>query len=364
MQARPDLSGVHAFPGRFFRRAMLGVAAAMLASTAARAGTPYVVGDVFAAVGNGQVKEFTPAGTLVQTLNDTTASTYTTGMCFDQAGNFFVTNISLTSVSKFDNSGNVINANFLTGLTTPESCVLDSAGNIYVGEAHISEIKKFSSTGTLLATYNTPGGSDWIDLAADQCTLYYDDEGSAIHRFNACTNTQLTDFASGLPGGHYALRILPNGGVIVAAGAQVQLLDATGTVVSNYTAAGESLFFALNRDPNGTQFWTGGITTGIIYKFNFSPVGPPVTTFNSAPFSLLAGLSVFGELVISQPTPTPTGTVLPTATPTTVPPTATPTATRTPTPGQVVLVPTLSFPMLVLLGLALVGVALFAIMKR
>jgi hypothetical protein len=338
---------------------LLGVAAAVLASSAARAGTPYVVGDVFAATGNGQVKEFTPAGTLVQTLNDTTLSTYTTGMCFDPAGNFFVTNISLTSVSKFDNSGNLLSANFLTGLVTPESCVLDSAGNIYVGEAHNSQIKKFSSTGTLLATYFTPGGSDWIDLAADQCTLFYDDEGTAIHRFNACTNTQLPDFATGLPGGHYALRILPGGGVIVAAGPQVQLLDSTGTVVSNYTASGESVFFALNRDPNGTQFWTGGINSGIIYKFNFNPVGPPVTTFNSNPATLLAGLSVFGELVISQPTPTPTGTVLPTATPTTVPPTV----TRTPTPGQAVVVPTLSFPMLVLLGLALVGAALFAIRR-
>jgi hypothetical protein len=341
---------------------MLGVAAAVLASTAARAGTPYVVGDVFAATGNGRVKEFTPAGVLVQTLDDTTASTYTTGMCFDQSGNFFVTNISLTSVSKFDNSGNVIAANFLTGLTTPESCVLDTAGNIYVGEAHISQIKKFSSTGTLLATYTTPGGSDWIDLAADQCTMFYDDEGNAVHRFNVCTNTQLPDFATGLPGGHYALRILPSGGVIVAAGPQVQLLDSTGTVVSNYTAAGESLFFALNRDPNGTQFWTGGINTGIIYKYNFSPVGVPVTTFNSVPATLLAGLSIFGELVVGQPTPTPTGTgtVLPTVTPTTVPPTV----TRTPTPGQAVVVPTLSFPMLVLLGLALVGAALFAITRR
>ena len=229
MSSRPGFPGAYAFPGRFICRAMLGFTAAVLVSTAARAGTPYAVGDVFGAVGNGQVKEFTPAGALVQTLNDTTASTYTTGMCFDQAGNLFVTNISLTSVSKFDNSGNLINANFLTGLTNPESCVLDSAGNIYVGEAHISEIKKFSSTGTLLATYNTPGGSDWIDLASDQCTLFYDDEGSAIHRFNACTNTQLTDFASGLPGGHYALRILPSGGVIVAAGPQVQLLDSSGT---------------------------------------------------------------------------------------------------------------------------------------
>jgi hypothetical protein len=31
--------------------------------------TPFTQGDIFASVGNGLVKEFTPTGTLVQTLN-------------------------------------------------------------------------------------------------------------------------------------------------------------------------------------------------------------------------------------------------------------------------------------------------------
>jgi hypothetical protein len=156
----------------------------------------------------------------------------------------------------------------------------------------------------------------------------------------------------------YALRILPNGDVLVAAQASVKRFNSAGTeILPAYTASGEGFFFALNLDPDGTHFWSGGIITNQIYKFNLTPVGPPVLSFSSqvgiAGGTLLAGLAIFGENIQGNPTPTATP---PVATPT-------PTATRTPTPGAAVLVPTLSFPMLVLLGLALVGAALFAIRR-
>jgi hypothetical protein len=358
MRVQPDSGGVQAISTRFLRRVTLALAAAALVSTAAQAGTPYVVGHVFAGVGNSQVKEFTPTGTLVQTLNDTTGTTYTTGMCFDAAGNLYVTNYSGSTVSKFDNSGNLVNASFLTGLGSPESCVLDSAGNFYVGGPGQPIMKFGPSGGAPIQTFAVTAGSDWIDLAADQCTMFYDNEGANISRFNVCTNTQLANFnAAPLPGRHYALRILPGGGVIVAAGTQVQMLNSSGVITSTYT--GDSFFFALNRDPDGVTFWSGGLNSGNILRFNFSPVGPPITTFPSAPFTSLAGLAVFGELVVSQPTPTPTGTALATATPTPTPPA---TATPTSPPPQAV-VPTLSFPMLGLLALALAAAALL-LMRR
>src|SRR5205085_3715631 len=147
-----------------------------LGSRAAGASVPYAVGDVFGAIGNGQVKHFDPAGNLLETLDDTTGSTYTAGMCFDASGNLYVTNFSTGNVSKFDNSGNLVSAAFLTGLSNPESCVRDVAGDIYVGQAGANQIAKFSSAGALLNTYTVATearGTDWIDLAADQCTMFY-----------------------------------------------------------------------------------------------------------------------------------------------------------------------------------------------
>jgi len=142
--------------------------------------------------------------------------------------------------------------------------------------------------------------------------------------------------------------------VLAAAGPSVKRFNSAGTEISNYTASGEGNFFALNLDPDGTHFWSGGIVTGQIYKFNLTPVGPPVLTFSSqiaqAGGTILAGLAIFGENIVSNPTPTPT-------------PPGGATATPTVSLGAVV-VPTLSFPMLALLGLAPIGAAVFAITKR
>jgi hypothetical protein len=314
----------------------------LLCAARAWAAVPYAIGDVFAAIGNGQVKHFSPTGTLLETLDDTTGSTYTAGMCFDATGNLFVTNFSTGTVSKFDNAGNLLSANFFTGLANPESCARDTAGNFYVGQAGAATITKFDPAGTQLATYAVAPdarGTDWIDLAADQCTMYYTSEGSLVKRFDVCTNTQLADFGTAA-GPLYALRIIPGGGVLVAASSQIHQLDSSGAIVGTYTASGEGVFFALNRDPDGVHFWSGGLSSGNIYRYNISPPAPPNVTFNSAYLTALGGLAVFGELTQGQPTPTPGGGP----------------------PGAVV--PTLSGYMLALFAFVLAVCAVFAIYRR
>jgi hypothetical protein len=47
---------------------LFALGAVLMAASTAVAG-PFTMGDVFASVGNGLVREFTPTGTLVQTLN-------------------------------------------------------------------------------------------------------------------------------------------------------------------------------------------------------------------------------------------------------------------------------------------------------
>jgi hypothetical protein len=343
------------------RRSVLIVSALILTSPLF-AVVPFNVGDVFAGVGRGKFNHFSPTGTLLETLDDTQAvgsgEDATTGMCFDPAGNMYGTNLDKGTMSKFSNNGTLLAATFGSFNNNPESCLIINGNTMFTSEVGgTGDILKLNLSGTQLASYDTPR-SDWIDLASDQCTMFYTDEGPSIHRFNVCTNTALPNFTNDGPN-FYALRILPNGDVLVAAGPSVKRFNSAGTeILPAYTASGESVFFALNLDPDGTHFWSGGIGTGIIYKFNLTPVGPPVLSFSSqvgtAGGTLLAGLAIFGENIVSNPTPTPTPAGVPTATPT---------ATRTPTPAQAVLVPTLSFPMLVLLGLALVGAALFAIRR-
>ena len=122
---------------------------------------PYTKGNIFASVGNGKVKEFTPAGVLVQTLDTTTGSNYTTGSAFDPSGNFYVTSFGGSKVSKFDNTGTLANANFVTGNTDNESLVFDMAGNFFLGQADgVQKLYKYNSSGTLINSWSPTVGHE------------------------------------------------------------------------------------------------------------------------------------------------------------------------------------------------------------
>src|SRR5262249_17357826 len=141
-----------------------------------------------------------------------------------------------------DSAGNLVAAQFLKPAdfnADPESCVVDAAGNIYVGQPDGNhDIVKFNSAGTKLDSLDVATedrGSDWVDLASDQCTLLYPSEGSKVLRYNACTHTQLPDFATGLPAACYAHRLRANGEVLVACDHAVVRLSPTGTVLNTFT---------------------------------------------------------------------------------------------------------------------------------
>jgi hypothetical protein len=278
-------------------------------------GVPLVAGDVLAATGSGQVKNFSSTGTLQDTLDNTSGATYTTGMCFNASKDLFVTNFDSDTISEFDSGGNLLNATFATAPTTAESCAVDIHNNMFVGGPGAAAIYEFNSTGTLINTFSVTGGSgtggtDWVDLEIDNCTILYTGEGSEILSYNVCTSTQNPDFATGLPGPCYELRLRPNGDVIVACASEAESLDSSGNVLQTYPVTGSVQLFAMNLDPDDTTFWTGDIQTGEVSRVDIA-TGNVLTQFNSSPSSQLAGLSIVGGIVPNLPsvvlTP-PTGT--------------------------------------------------------
>jgi hypothetical protein len=290
---------------RHTRWGILVALAATLAIPGLAGAVPFTVGNVFVSVGSGQVKEFTPAGTLVQTLNSTTGASEMTGSAFDAAGNFYVTGFQTSTLSKFDNNGTLVSANLIAGNnpTNNESIVFDQSGNFYVGGAGGNLIRKFGSAGNLLDTFTVaigPRGTDWIDLAADQRTLFYTSEGGLIRRFDTVTETQLADFAN-IGGVSYAMRLLSDGGALVAHTANVIRLDSSGTVVNTCTIPGGNALFALNLDPDGTSFWTANInSTGTVFHVRISDCAV-LGQFNPEPLVDTAGLSIFGEITQGGP---------------------------------------------------------------
>lgn len=263
-------------------------------------------GDVFVAIGSGQVQWRHADGSLVKTLTAPVAgNNFTTGMAFGEAGDLFVTMFDSQAVAVFDNSGDFLQT-FGSGYNSdPESIVIDASNNVYVGQADGShEILKFDSAGTPVAQFaivTDRRGSDWIDLAGDLCTMYYTSEGTLLKRFDVCLNQQLTDFNTTpfLGAAAYAHRLLTNGTTLVADSDRIVRLDAAGTVVQTYTVTNEAAFFALNLDPDGTSFWSADLTTGDVFKFDIA-TGNILLQFNTGSgVGTVAGITVKGELTAS-----------------------------------------------------------------
>ncbi|MCG8460978.1 MAG: PKD domain-containing protein, partial [Holophagales bacterium] len=253
-------------------------------------------------------------GQLVDVLDTTNNSLEQSGMCFDPDERLLTMNFSTVvngnasvtygSVSRFDRWGNRLDALWTEVLNEshPESCVVDSNGFVYVGSVDGGPgepmLRRYDLQGQLLATFEPEiedRGIDWIDLAADRCTLFYTSEGSRVLRFDVCTGQQLPDFATGLDDPLFALRIRPNGEVMVASYHRIYRLSPQGEVVATYLD-GSAGFFGLNLDPDGTSFWTAIYHGGRVSRVDIES-GEVLSTFQPGPLvGPVAGISVFGEL--------------------------------------------------------------------
>ena len=293
--------------------AVLGALAGTGQHTAFASGVAYNVGDVFAGTSGGHILHLSPSGTVLDTLT-TGHSSPDTGMAFDTAGNLYATDFSANAVTKFDNMGNRIgdvgsgyNANDESIVQACPVCTGSNAGHFYVGQADGSrKVLEFDSSFNPVASFSPATedrGTDWVDLAADQCTLYYTSEGTHVKRFNVCTNTQLSDFTSSALAGPnaYALRILPDQDVLVADSTAVYRLDTSGNVIQTYTPGSFSAanpLFALNIDSDLTTFWTASAVSGDVYHIDIAS-GTVLTHFNVG--AGVNGLTVFGEDHASSP---------------------------------------------------------------
>ncbi|MBK7144875.1 MAG: hypothetical protein IPH76_06580 [Xanthomonadales bacterium] len=284
-------------------------------------GTRYVL-----MAGGGRIRRFTTDGILLDTwVFDSGAPLSTTGMCFAPNGDILATRFDTAVASdliRFGHDGAVLNNTFAAPKPSAiyaESCVFDQAGNVYVGHAGLITtpspdtlvpIQKFDRHGNWLDTFVVPTGTrgtDWIDLDADQCTLYYTSEDDAIRRYNLCTRSPLPVLASGLEAPCFALRRRPNGEVMVACRHRVYRLDREGDILREYSreSLGEndsSGLFALNLDPDGTSFWTAGIVSNRVVRADIAS-GAMLSSFTPPQSGQNGGLAIYDEIFgIDSPT--------------------------------------------------------------
>lgn len=264
-------------------------------------GAAYTLGDVFLGATGIGVNEYTPNGTLVQTINGGGLSGFVTGMAFQNNNNLLVTDFSTGKVVQYDGSGNLLNASFASGIGSPESIAIDQAGHVYVSSVQGTGITEYNSTGgSAIGTSIAGTRTDWIDLAADQHTMLYTNESNTTFSVDFATNTSNPNFSS--LAGSFALRIIPTGAfagdVLVANRSSAVLLSADGSAVLNtYSwAANNGEDFALNIDPNGTAFWTAD-TAGHVAEFDIASGTKLQDWFANA--GSVYGLVVFGQQTAS-----------------------------------------------------------------
>ena len=262
-------------------------------------------GDLLLSSGNGAVEERAPDGTLVQTLNSGVSSAENTGSAFDASGNFYVTEFQGNAVSKFDATGAPAGT-FGSGYGAhPGSIVFDASGNAFVGQADGSrKVLEFDGSGNPIGSFapaTEDRGTEWIDLLPDNCTLQYTSEGTSLKQFDVCTNTQLADFATALPGDNaYAHRWLSDNTALVADTNFVVRVDSSGTVLHTYTPAESfTTLEALAVAPDGKSFWTADLFTGRVFHFDIAS-GDELGTFLLG--HEVAGISVRGAVQLSDQT--------------------------------------------------------------
>ena len=262
------------------------------ASQAAVTQITFAPGDLFVSLRTGQVQWFSSDGTLNGTLTNVIPGK-AEGMGFDAVGNLYVTHYCLdptcltgNSVERFNTLGVSLGA-FGGGYNcNPYAIAVDRGGRVYVGQADCSgDLLAFDGAGTLRSAFDVAQdsrGSARIDLAADGCTMFYTSQGPNVKRYDVCSNRQLPNFnAAPSPGGAaHALRILPDGGVLVAAVYTIVRLDSAGAAVQSYDVPGEpDLWMGLDLAGDGT-FWASNYGSSDIVRFD-TATGTVLSSFNT-----------------------------------------------------------------------------------
>lgn len=212
----------------------------------------------FSGVSIGWVEKFTPTlnGQIFAQYADTPRS-----VAFDAQHNLYV---ALTdSIDWFDSTG-TSRGTFasLPGLF-PTSQVFDRNGDSYVGQRFApQQLLKLDAAGNVTRTYDlssiTPDAPFAVDLAADQCTLFFVHPFlTSLKRYDVCTGTPLADLPTALPstGSLSALRVLNDGTFLVANNDAVYRLSASGAILQTFSRPGGSEWRAVALSPSGETFY-------------------------------------------------------------------------------------------------------------
>lgn len=192
----------------------------------------------------------------------------------------------------FDGSGNVVATSSTFG-GQPSRTTVDSSENVYIGFGTAHSIFKLSSSANYIG--QTALGTDYanaLDLAADQCTLYYVDSfAGRLGRVDVCSGSLLPPLAT-VPTLSSDLRILTDGTILVAAGESLLRISSNGAVARNYSIGANVQLASIALDVDAQSVWISS-SIGLV-KMNLDSgaivAGPFATNLYQ-----VYGMAVYGE---------------------------------------------------------------------
>jgi hypothetical protein len=265
----------------------------------------FAPGDLFISTESGLVQWRSADGSLRRILVPTAPGT-AEGIGFDSAGNLYVGRWSIddlgltgNTVEKYNVFGQSVGTYGRGYDCAPRVTTFDAAGNAYVSEAGCrGAILKFApgaSAPSVLAAAQDVQGVFWMDLGPDGCTMFYTSMGANVKRFDVCTGVQLPDFnVAPLPGGSWPtmdVRVLPDGGVLVASGSVIARLDSVGALVRTYQSPAEEQWIGLDLVGDGT-FWVGAYYSSSLYRFDLETGEVLATLSTGMPPNSVVGVRV------------------------------------------------------------------------
>ena len=263
------------------------------AQTPAQVGNLYVgtCDSVLLNTQQNEIDVYDATGELVTAFHGPSQNSCLTGMTFDAGDNVHVISASFGTQSwnlfEFDNFGNLLASP--GPFNGPLSVTHDLQGNLYLGQGNIVKIDPAGNLGT----YTVAGGAVWIDMAADQHTMFYTAANGDVKSFDVVSQTQGPDIAVGAMARN--VRALADGSIMFDAQGAIQRWAPTcvGCLYKEkfaYQVPANADSFAL--DPDGASFWSintyydskNQLGYADVYQTNIK-TGDPMGSFSLQPLT-------------------------------------------------------------------------------
>jgi hypothetical protein len=267
----------------------------------------FQTGDMFIGVETGRILWYRPPGTLLAVI-DTGELDGITGMAIGWDGELYATCMVPSRIYRIGTDGTVLGI-WATSphVSRPECIRFDDACHAYVSMAgNPGNLRKLNRAGQMVAEWDVdidPSAwwLDFLDVDIANGVVYYGCEGTKIKRYDVVNDVQLADFCTipvaGLLPNAYQLKLLPDGGLVVSAGARAWRFNSSGVQTHFWTQAGIDTWFGCALDTDGTHLWISSTLGRRVAKFTLATTNGLVSSFTVSPgtASRLDAICIYGE---------------------------------------------------------------------